>query len=227
MYATLGGYSVLDAILKTDPKDFMKLLWRPCQNFASWIGSIKYIDSLDNLLRVIDATKFGDIAVEESGDSPALVTLQEILSLFRNNTIKSIRIVSSIGTEMIEISPDSHLMDALRMMFQMRIRRLFLTGERKRAVSRFVSSRHIIRFLFSPERLEIVKRNPELWTDAKLSEIEISNAKNISDEHVINQAAREIGDRVDDCLVCERSKKVVTRWDIVMKPWKAKNYSFE
>ena len=46
MYATLGGYSVLDAILKADPKDYMKLLWTPCKDFPVWIGSVKYTDTL-------------------------------------------------------------------------------------------------------------------------------------------------------------------------------------
>ena len=48
----------------------------------------------------------------------------------------------------------------------------------------------------------------------------------ITDGKIVNQAAREIGDGVDDCLVCEHTKKVVTRWDIVMKPWKTGNYLF-
>ena len=59
-----------------------------------------------------------------------------------------------------------------------------------------------------------------------LSEIETSEAKIIHDGKVVNQAAKEIGDGVDDCLVCEDGKKVVSRWDIVMKPLKANNYSF-
>ena len=111
------------------------------------------------------------------------------------------------------------------MMFEKRVRRVFLSSERKNSVS-FISSRNIIRFLFSPERLEIAKENPERWVDAKLSEIDASEAKMIADGKIVNQAAREIGDRVDDCLVCEHTKKVVTRWDIVMKPWKTGNYLF-
>ena len=31
MYATLGGYSILNAVFKTKPKDYFKLLWSPCQ----------------------------------------------------------------------------------------------------------------------------------------------------------------------------------------------------
>ena len=122
-------------------------------------------------------------------------------------------------------SPETYLVDAVRLMFEKRVRRIFFSSERKNSVS-FISSRNIIRFLFSPARLEIVNENPERWIDAKLSEIDASEAKMIMEGKIVNQAAREIGDRVDDCLVCEHTKKVVTRWDIVMKPWKTGNYLF-
>ena len=72
---------------------------------------------------------------------------------------------------MVEISPESNLMDAVRMMFQKRIRRVFLTGGKENSVFPFISSREIIRFLFSPLRLDAAKKNPERWVDAKISEI--------------------------------------------------------
>lgn len=227
MYAAFAGFSVLNAILKTDPKDYMKLLWRPSQDFSVWIGSVEYIDTLDDLLKVFDLTKFGDARVEGSEDIPALATFQDVISLYRNNVLKSTLRVQEIGSEMVEISPETYLMDVIALMFQKRMRRVFLTGtEKKNSIFPFISSRDIIRFLFSPSRLEVAKKDPESWSDAKLSEIGATEAKVIHDGDVVNQAAREIGDGADDCLICEDSKRVVTRWDIVMKPWKADNYSF-
>src|SRR5579872_2555188 len=111
MYASLGGYSVLGAILRTDPQDYPKLLWRHCEDFPIWRGTVKFSDTLSDLLKVFDATKLGDAAVEGSRDFPALVTLQEILLLHRSNTIKSTLRVSEIGSEMVTISPDSAIMD--------------------------------------------------------------------------------------------------------------------
>jgi hypothetical protein len=229
MYATLGGYSVLSAILKTNSKDYNKLLWLPCQDIPVWIGSLKYVDSYSDLLKVFELTKFGDAAIEGSGSFPALITFQEILSLFRSGVIKSKLRVSEIGSEMIKISPESTLLDALRLMFEKRVRRVFLSGRFRTdsvEVFPFISSRDIIRYLFSPERLELVKRHSELWTDAKLSEIEASYAKEIHSGKIVNQAASEIGNGVDDCLVSHDEKKVISRYDIVMAPWKAKSYSF-
>jgi len=226
MYASLGGYSVLNAFLKTDPKDYAKILWRPSQDFPVWRGSVKFTDTFDDLLKVFDATKFGEIAVEGSRNFPALVSLQEVLLLFRNNTIKSALRVSEIGSDMIVVSSESTIIDALKVMFQKRIRRVFLSDETKNTGVSFISDRHIVRFLFSPMGLERSQKDSTHWVDAKLSTIEGSEAKIIHDGKIVSQAATEIGDRVDDCLVCENSEKVVSRWDIVMKPWKANSYSF-
>ena len=103
MYAAFAGYAVLNAILKTDPKDYLKLLWTPCKEFPTWIGSVKYNDSLDDLLKVLDLTKFGDAVVEGKGTIPALVTLQDILLLYKTDTIKSTLNAFEIGSEIIEI----------------------------------------------------------------------------------------------------------------------------
>jgi hypothetical protein len=66
---------------------------------------------LDVLLKVFDLTRFGDAAVEGIGTIPALVTLQDILPLYKNDMIKSTLSVSEIDSERIEISPDTYLMD--------------------------------------------------------------------------------------------------------------------
>ena len=166
MYATLGGYSVLNAILKADPKDYMKLLWTPCKDFPVWIGSVKYTDTLHDLLNVLDITKFGDAVVEGSAIIPALVTLQEIIMLYRKDAIKSTLNVTEIGTETVAVSSELSLIDAVRTMLQKKIRRVFITDAKAKSDFPFISSRDIIRFLFSPLRLELANEDPERWVDA-------------------------------------------------------------
>lgn len=226
MFATFGGPSALKAILQTDPRDYMKLLWTPCQEMPIWIGSVKYSDTFDRLLSVFDATKFGDAAVED-GHIPALVTLREVLSLYERNTLVSHLRASDVGSDMVSISSDSLLPDALSLMLKQRVRRVFISARNKTAENfHYVSSRDVLQFLFSPSRLEGVRTNPEHWLHAKLSEIETHQAKIIRDGKTVNQAAKEMGDDVADCLVCENSGRVVSRWDLVMKPWRNDRFSF-
>jgi hypothetical protein len=227
MYATLAGYSLLEKILKTNPKDYSKLIWTPCQEIPVWIGSVNYEDTLEDLLRVFDVTGFGDAAAEGRTSIPALVTLSEIIDLYRNGIVSSKLRASEVGSKMISLPANAKLIDALRLMFQKRIRRIFIHGNAMRSTPRleYISGRDIIRFLFSPERLDVVKNSPTRWLDAMLEEMETSKAKPIFDGRTINQAAKEIDDGLDACLLCEKSKKVVTKWDLVMKPFKRNGYS--
>lgn len=225
MYGAIGGLSVLSKVRMTNPKDYSKLLWTPCKEIPVWVGAVSYEDSLDELLGVVDLTRFGD-AIVEKGNATALLTLSEIIQLFRSGVIKSNLRVSEVGSVIFSISSDADLLDALKLMFEKRIRRVFLESQKQRSRPCYLSSRSIIRFLFSPQRLEIAKQNPEEWAQAKVRDLQFRESKVIFDGKTINQAAQELGNSVDDCLVCEESQKVVTRWDLVMKPWKSREYSF-
>jgi hypothetical protein len=228
MYAVLAGYSVLERIVKTNPVEYSKLIWAPCNDMPTWIGSLKYTDSFEQLLKIFELTKFGDAAVEGTLRVPALVTLTEILGLYRDHVIKSNLRVSEIGSEIISLPGETKLLDAIGDMFEKRVRRVFVQSDHAQdgATLESISGRDIIRFLFSPDRLEIAKKTPDLWVDATLGEINPSSAKTIHDGKTVNQAASEIGKEFDSCLVCEPSLKVVTRWDLVMKPYQKKDYAF-
>ena len=216
MFATLGEYSVLEAIGKSEPRDYLKLLWTECDEVPTWIGSVKFSDTLDDLLNVFQRTKFGNAAIEdESMGHPGLVTLKDIVSLYRSGRLRTSVRVSEISSERVSTPLDSTITDALQLMFKKRIRRVFHAGYDLQ----FTSSRDIIRFLFSPQKLEAVKKTPGTWLDARLSDFVPSRANSVPDGAPIIEAARQIGDGVDDCLVCESNQQIVSRWDIVMKPW--------
>lgn len=225
MYAALGGASILNRVLNTEPKDYEKLIWTPCQEMPLWIGTVNYDDSLEDLLNVFVKTRFGNAAVERNTSMRALVTLSEILGLYRTHKITSNLRAEDVGSEMVSISSDQDLVEALGLMFNKRVRRVFLKSSTHRNNNlEFISDRDIIRFLFSPDRLEIAKKSPELWIKAKLSELDSNMALPIADEKTINQASMEIKDRIGDCLVCNTSLRVVSRWDIVVKPFTHGHY---
>jgi CBS domain-containing protein len=228
MYATLAGYSVLEKILQTSPNDYQKLIWTHCNDIPLWIGSVNFEDSLDDLLRVFESTGFGDAAVEGSSRIPGLVTLSEILSLYKSNVIRSNLRLGEIGSKKISLPPSTDLLRAIQTMFDKRIRRLFLDrdGFDAKSVNNYISGRNIIRFLFSPDRLEIARKSPELWADATLGDITPNRAKVIPDSKTVNQGANEFEDGYDSCLVCKTSGSAVTRWDMVMKPWKKSEYVY-
>ena len=218
-YAAIGGYPVLDAIMKADPKDYQKLLMTKSVDMPIWIGSVKFTDTLDDVLDVFAKTKSGNVVVEGEGDARTLLSLKDIVALFETGKLRTDLRAFDVGSKKISISNDSSIQDALRAMFKERIRRVFSSSRRSDRL-RFVSSRDIISFLFSPERLELLRQEPEMWIQERISSVPSSDAKFIPDSTEVNEASREMGWKEDACLVCNESDKVVTRWDVVMKPWK-------
>ena len=217
-YPSLGTYAVLDAILRIEPKNYMDLARTKCQDIAVWISSVSYKESLDDLMKALERNGFGSAMVEsiESDTAPSLVTLQDIVLLYRTHVLKSELRVSDVSSKKYSITSDSSLTDALNLMLEKDVRRIFLSEE----TLRFVSARDIFKFLFSPSRLRVLEKSPESWLDERLSNIPSNNvAKPVPDDNTINQVSKEIGDGVDDCFICKTSQEVVSRWDIVMKPW--------
>ena len=223
-YISFSSYAVLEAILRSDPRNYLNLVSSTkCQDVAIWIGSVRSTDSFDELMRVLELNGFGDAIVEQEEGKRriGIVTLNDVVSLYKSDRLKSSLLVSDVSCQKISVSSSTSLAEALSLMLTKGIRRLFYRSENSEEDSnlRFASDRGIFSFLFAPQRLEILKMSPESWLDAKLFDIVSGYAKTISDDATINQASRMIGDKVDECLVCESSQEVVSRWDIVMKPW--------
>ncbi|MDA4112376.1 MAG: hypothetical protein OK439_07535 [Thaumarchaeota archaeon] len=218
LYAAVGGYSVLDKILVTDPKDYQRLLWKPCKEIVAWIGSANFDDELDSLFRVFDVTRFGDASVDLSEDTHTIVTLHEFVDLLRNGIIASSATAQEISTRKVSVPKDTPIIEAIKIMFQKRIRRLFVDDIDRE--NEFISSRKIIAYLFSPDRLLFVKEHPERWLEGEIKDVELVRAEVVSDTVSLNKLSRLLGNDVEACLLTEKSGEVITRWDLIMKTWK-------
>jgi len=218
-YPAIGGYPVLDAIMKTEPKEYQKLLMTKSQDMPIWIGTVKFSDTLDDVLRIFETTRSGNVVVEREDNNRTILSLKDIAELFEVDKIRSDLRVYDVGSQKISAPKDTTIVGALKVMFDNKIRRVFCPSYKNERL-RFVSSRNLIEFLFSPKSLERCKENPESWLDEKVSTLPGNNATQISDEETVNQASRLIGKKSDACLVSNVSNRVISRWDIVMKSWK-------
>jgi class 3 adenylate cyclase len=214
LYGALSGYSFLQKFMKTKPKDYRDLLRIPSREIAIWIGSVEFDNPISDLFHVFDATRFGAARVSYH-DIHTVVTLADLIGTMRNHSLVSDMRVEQVGSRPITISSDARIEEAVQMMLKFRVRRLF-PQDRPGA---FISSRSVIEFMFTPERLQVAKRRPEEWCDAKVSVLGIQSARIVAPGASLNEAARMIGDEPDDCLVSEGGL-IVSRWDLLMKPWK-------
>lgn len=209
-----GSYGVLKKVATTEPKEFYKLLWTPASAFPTYVGSYSFHESLEEILGSFVSTRFGVVKVKEENDE-TLLTLREMVGLVRERLLTVNSTTAEVSSTPITISAGSSIIGAIRAMLAHNVRRLFLgAGSRD-----FVSDRSLIDHLFSRENLEAAKAIPEAWTNGTVSTLPTRTARELPSGN-LGMAADIIGDRPDDCLMTDKGK-VVSRWDIVVKPWKA------
>jgi CBS domain-containing protein len=216
LFKAVGGQQVIRLVVESKPSDYYKVLWGSCTTTSMWLGALEYHESLERLLRIFELTGFGDARVNAPAPPHALVTLDEVVSLYRERKLKCNLEVKEIASRALVVDPDTPLIEAMRLMCEKRVRRLFLRGKD----SEFVSDRKILAFLFSPKALTVAKNAPESWTDAKVSEIQPTVARPVSPHAMVEDVGRMV-ETGRDVFVLSDGTSLVSRWDLVMKPWKA------
>jgi CBS domain-containing protein len=207
-----GGYSVLKRISTSEPDEYYQMLWKPSEDFPSLIGVCKFDDTIEKVLKVWERTRFGDAVVKE-GDAWNLLTLADVVGLMGNAMIDADLPVEELGSKKVTVSPGSSILEAIKLMVKTNMRRLFIEGRGPE----FVSDRLIVSHLFSPESLEKARDHPSNWTRGSISLAGTKKAPSCPHGST-RDAANAIGEAPDDCLALDDTS-VVSRWDLVMKPW--------
>ncbi len=215
IFQAIGGLPVIRMIVATKPSEYYKALWAPCSTTTTWIGSLDYQDTLQHLLQLYETTGFGDARAEADTPPNTLITLMEVVSLYAEGKLRCRLEAKDVASDLVSVDPEMKLIDAMKMMCEKRIRRLFLSGKS----GEFISDRHILAFLFSPNGLKAARDKPESWTDVSLSEIRGMKATTVS-PHAAVQDIGSLTIKGHDVLVLEDGAHVLSRWDLVMKPWK-------
>ena len=216
LFRAIGGQQAIRLVVKTRPKDRYKVLWGPCTTTSMWLGAVEYGDTLENLLRIFDLTGFGDARVNARSPPHGLVSLEEVASLYREGRLSCAMLVKEVASRVISVDPESSLIEAMTTMCDRRVRRLFLKGKR----DEFISDRSILALLFSPKALSMAKDAPELWTDFRVSDVRSATAGRVSPDSTVEEVGRLVGEG-RNVLVMSTGLSLVSRWDLVMKPWKA------
>ena len=210
------GYSSLARLVLLDPKAVRGYLTRPCQEASDPLGVVTARSSLSRLLDTFAETRFGFARIESRRGAGALVGLSDVLGLFGTGVVSSDLLLYDVGSPILSLPEDTTLRKALATMFEKRHRRVFFPGGRE-----FISDRGVIGYLFSPEVLGALAKDTGDFLDVPISKIERATAKESDPGVPLADAASELrSERAGQCLVFDH--KVVTPWDVVMKPWEAK-----
>lgn len=206
------GYSCLSRLQETHPTQYARFLELPCESATLKLSTLGVDDSLDDLLRVFEKTKFG-FAWIESKQLGGFASLRDVLELYGNGFFDTKMTVEQVASPIFSMPNNSQLSNVLQEMFNHRFRRIFVEGE-----NTVVTDRRIISYLFSSSRLTEIAKNPETLLDAKLGNLEKTEPIPINGKATAKDAAVAMKDAVEECLICDQG--VVTPWDLVMKPLK-------
>jgi len=214
LHPAYGSYGILKKIVDSEPKGYYQTLWSKSADVPIWIGSCKFERPFDDILQAFSETKFGGARVTH-GVQEALVTLGDAVGLIGEGKLSARMSTDDVGSVPIAISRDRPIIEAIRKMVSHNIRRLFVEKEQ----GKFISDRTLIGYMFSPQRLGIARDHPELWIDEAIAKLDTRTPGRCRTGS-LDEAAKEMGSAPDDCLMTDKWR-VISRWDLVVKPWRA------
>jgi CBS domain-containing protein len=216
LFRAIAGLSIIRLLVETEPRDYYEALWKPCDTTSIWIGSLVYEDTLETLLRVFELTGFGDVRVDARDSASALITLNDVASLYKGQRLNCLLGIKEVASPVFSVDPEIPLLDAMTTMYKKRVRRLFLNGRE----GEFVSDRCILELLFSPKALRVAEDAPAAWIDMKLAAVKPMKARFVSPQSTVEEVATTI-EPGHDVFMLSQGGLVVSGWDLVMKPWMA------
>lgn len=221
LFRAVGGQQVIRLIVKSKPSEYSKVIWAPCVESGMWLGALEYSSTLEDLLRVYEVTGFGDARVNGPAPPHALLTMDHVVSLYRERRLKCGISAEDVASRAIFIDPGAMLIDAMSTMCERRVRRLFLKDRK----GEYVSDRAVLRFLFSPKSLAALKDKPESWTSQDVSKVQTQHARRLTSDATVGEVGKSV-EPGRDVFVLPGGDLLVSRWDLVMKPWKLGKLAF-
>lgn len=211
--AFVGGYSILATLVRVSPEKSYSALFEPSGNSAVGVPPLKSVRDLGELLRSFEAARFGFAAVTR-GDMFAMVGLSDVIGLYQAGTLGSDLTVREVASPAVRVGRQTSVREALRIMFDRRIRRLFLGRAHA-----FVSDREVVSSIFSPRRLTDIKRSPGTLLEGTLLDVGPVEAPEVEGDMPLKEAATHLVRSQGRALVCDAG--VISPWDLVMKPFLA------
>ena len=213
--SVFSGYSMLVGLLESEPEDYYRFLFQPCERALLSVRPLASDAELATVLEEFVRTKFGWALVEEAGKY-GVVALPDLIPLYQSGVLETDLPVRDVASpEVFSLPASTGLREALREMVKRRVRRVFLSGDD----NKFVSDREVLTYIFSPERLTLARDDPRKVLDATLADAGAVEAIEVDGGSTVKEISRIFKPESGAwCLVCDGG--LVTPWDLVMKPWK-------
>jgi CBS domain-containing protein len=214
-HRVFSGYSLIRRILHTDPEEWYRLLFEPCENASMTMRSIPgEALILTNVLETFSREKFGWALIDREGALPAVMGLADLIPLYRTGVLQTELTLREIATPEIFSLPGATTIEAaLREMMKRRVRRVRLSKS-----GDFVSDREILVHIFSPDVLNAVRAAPHKLLDSTLEEVEPRTPLQVDPATTVEELAGQFPPESGAwSALC--GEGLATPWDLIMKPW--------
>lgn len=210
------GFSCLEQMVKMGPERFASFLQEPCERAANQLNFLTTDRDLGDLLDSFSTRRTGFVVVRapDSNGRRSLVTLADVLKLYANRTIRTDLMTQDVASSIFPMPGSASVREALQAMLDHHYRRVFVSED-----GCYISDRTIMDHILDPWALAELQEDPrqdslatpidELWS---VSPIPVGHRVNLRD------AAMKLREHRGGCLVTQGGK-VITPWDLVMKPW--------
>lgn len=209
--AFVAGHRVLKSLFDAPPRDRYSDMFKPSEANAVLMPPLESTRTLRDLLQVFHLERYGFTAVT-SGSMFCMVGLSGVLGLFEDGTLDTGICAEDVATQPVSVPKDATLGEALGLMLRERIRRVFI-GETKA----YISDREVIGYLFSPRKLQEVKRAPAKMFEDRVVEVGPVDPEDVDPHLPLRECAKLMARSQGGTLCCPRG--VISPWDIVMKPF--------
>jgi hypothetical protein len=214
------GFSGLNELLRLGPKAFNDLLKAPCEQVSDELPVVGVDEEVGTLLDTFVMRKLGLALVREvspgNQSRDNLISLTDFLDLYGTGTISSTLLVEDVGTPIFSMEGETPLRTALQAMFSHGYRRVFIEGEET-----YLSDRALGNQILSPKVIaELGKEGADDILSIPINKVKGSLPLRVPPRMSLKDAAFTLGRERGRCL--RSGDKVVTPWDIVVKPWNAK-----
>lgn len=208
------GFSSLAKLLALGRERFASFLSEPCENASARLHSVKIDEDFRALLEVFGKKRLGCAMVHGPGNKRSLATLEDVLDLHMAGSISTEMRLEDLAQPIFSMPGSTSIRDVIQAMFSHRYRRVFIAGE-----DGYVSDRTVMDYVFSPMVLDEISK--DLGRDALAApadRLEKIKPIHVGPRTTVRAAAKKLRGEWGQCLVVG-GDKVITPWDVAMKPW--------
>lgn len=182
--------------------------------------SVPHVGSKDSLLSVLNSmndAKFGHGCVlEKNGELVATIALKDIIRYLSDLNDKAGLQVKEVASPTISMRGEASITDLLNTLLTKRIRRILVTGLKNHVIA---DDKILARQAFSHEGLLAMRYTPKVFFERQLSSLALAEPGSIKGEQDVAEAWPLIYESPAECLLVEGENKILTPWDVVMKPY--------